>query len=69
MHEQVLYARGPWRVVATTARRSHVAFAVLDTAGACHFEAAALEPARDWVDVRLRSQGTEHPRPAGRRLR
>ncbi|MGY3266660.1 MULTISPECIES: hypothetical protein [unclassified Lysobacter] len=49
----VLYARGPYRVIANVQGADDRSYVVVDTAGTWLHEDIALEAACDWVDLRM----------------
>ena len=61
----VLYARGPYRVIANEPDADGRLYVVVDTAGAWLREEASFETARAWVDHRSTERDAPRRRPAG----
>lgn len=61
----VLYARGPYCVIANDPDADGRLYVVVDTAGAWLREEPSFETARAWVDHRSLDPGAPGRRPAG----
>ncbi|HZX80781.1 MAG TPA: hypothetical protein VFE72_07515 [Lysobacter sp.] len=59
----VLYARGPYRVIASDPDAAERLYVVVDTAGAWLREEPSFETARAWVDHRLVDRDAPGRRP------